>query len=90
QKSADAQREDRSSLRVMEALDEGHVERAFVDSRGALCTLLSLCRLDGATDFEIVDHTNSGIIAHRPQEPCTSYINALFRIPGAGASPQGH
>jgi len=86
-KSAEAEQEDRSSLRVMDSFDDGHVDRAFVDSRGALCTLLCLCRLEGARDFEIVDHTNSGIIAHRPQEPCTSYINALFRLPAASPHP---
>lgn len=77
-RSAEAQREDRASLGVLASLDADHVDRAFVDSRPALLTLLSLCPLIGATKLEIVHHTNSGIMARRPADPCTSYINAFF------------
>ena len=75
----EAEREDMASLDVIRSLSEGRVDEAFVDSRPALLTLLKFCKNLGATNVEVVQHTNSGILSHKGRVPCTSYINTYIR-----------
>jgi AmmeMemoRadiSam system protein B len=76
--SGEAEKEDAASLHVIRSLSTDRVDEAFVDSRPALLTLFSLCRDIGATRVEVVLHTNSGILSHKPLVPCTSYINTYI------------
>ncbi len=76
--SAEAEKEDAASLRVLRSFSADRVDKAYVDSRPALATLLSFSREAGARSFEVVQHTNSGILSHKPLVPCTSYINAFI------------
>ena len=76
--SREAEREDAASLRVLRSLSTERIDEAFVDSRPALLTLMQLCKNLGATNVEVVQHTNSGILSHNPRVPCTSYINTYI------------
>jgi len=73
--SREAEVEDAASLKVLRSLYTGLVEEAFVDSRPALLTLMQTCKNLGATNVNVVQHTNSGILAKNPHVACTSYIN---------------
>ncbi len=76
--SREAEKEDVASLGVLRSLSTEKVDDAFVDSRPALLTLMQLCTMVGATDVEVVQHTNSGIMSHNLRAPCTSYINTYI------------
>jgi AmmeMemoRadiSam system protein B len=78
-KSREAEKEDATSLGVLLSLSTERVDEAFVDSRPALLTLMSLCRNTGADRIDVVQHTNSGILSHNPRAACTSYINTFIR-----------
>jgi len=82
--SREAELEDRASLAVIRSLGSDRVDDAYVDSRPALLTLMSICRIIGAGSVEVVEHTNSGILAHDPAVPCTSYINTFIEKAEAG------
>jgi AmmeMemoRadiSam system protein B len=75
----EAQREDAASLDVLHSLSGDRVGEAFVDSRPALLTLMTLCRRIDARTVDVVQHTNSGILSRNPRAACTSYINSLIR-----------
>ena len=77
--SSEAEAEDKASLGVLRSLAWDRVDEAFVDSRPALLTLMSLCRIIGAGSVEVIEHTNSGILSHDPAVPCTSYINTFIK-----------
>jgi MEMO1 family protein len=77
--SEEAEKEDVASLDVLRSLSMERVDEAFVDSRPALLTLISLCRNIGVLTVEVVQHTNSGILSHDPRVACTSYINTFIR-----------
>jgi AmmeMemoRadiSam system protein B len=76
--SGEAEAEDSASLSVLCSFAGDRVDEAFVDSRPALLTLVSLCRIIGAGRVDVVEHTNSGILSHDPAVPCTSYINTFI------------
>jgi MEMO1 family protein len=76
--SREAEREDVASLSVLGSLSTERIDEAFVDSRPALLTLMQLCKDLRATDVEIVQHTNSGLLSHKPEAACTSYINTYI------------
>ena len=76
--SADAEEEDRRSLPVLVACNPSRVREAYVDSHPALMALLTACREEGAVRAYVLQHTNSGILLHQPQKPCTSYIDMVF------------
>ena len=73
--SKEAEREDKASLAVLRSLSTERADNAFVDSKPALVTLLQFCNDLGATNVDVVVHTNSGILSHNPRVACTSYIN---------------
>ena len=78
-KSSVAQREDLTTLEIFRNFDTKNYRRAFVDSHPVFFAMLKSCKEIGSTSIEIIDHTNSAIIAHNPNALCTSYINALMR-----------
>ena len=69
-------------LGVLLSLATERIDEAFVDSRPAFLTLLSLSRTIGAARVEVVDHTNSGILSHNRRVGCTSYINTYIETRG--------
>jgi AmmeMemoRadiSam system protein B len=77
--SAIAQREDKISLGIIRSFEVDRCNEAFVDSRKSLMLILQVALLTRSTDYEIIDHTNSGIIENKLERPCTSYINSVFR-----------
>lgn len=79
QTSSIAQQQDGISLDVIRSFHYDQWKRAFVDSRKSLLLILQLAILTHSTQFELVQHTNSGILENKPGEPCTSYINSIFR-----------
>jgi len=87
--SRQAEEEDRASLRVLRSLAGDEVDEAFVDSRPALLTLISLCRIIGAGSVEVIQHTNSGILSHDPAVACTSYINTYIEEGGKTEAREG-
>jgi AmmeMemoRadiSam system protein B len=79
---SEAEKEDIASLGVLLSLATERIDEAFVDSRPAFLTLLSLSRTIGAARVEVVDHTNSGILSHNRRVGCTSYINTYIETRG--------
>jgi AmmeMemoRadiSam system protein B len=81
QTAAMAAREDSVTLPILQALAFERARAAYVDSRATLRVLLRTLKLIGAGEGEIVHHTNSGLVSGQLQEPCTSYINMIWRRP---------
>ena len=80
--SRQASLEDVQSLKILKSVDEARWRKVHADSRKTILLLLHLAQVLGARDFEVVHHTNSGILLGAPRDPCTSYINAIFRTSG--------
>jgi AmmeMemoRadiSam system protein B len=76
--SREARKEDIASLSVLRSLSTERIDEAFVDSRPALLTLMQLCKNLRATNVEVVQHTNSGIMSRNSEVACTSYINTYI------------
>jgi AmmeMemoRadiSam system protein B len=87
--AAEAAREDSVTLPILQRLDFEHAHYAYVDSRPTLRVLLrALNRLE-AGEGKIIHHTNSGLISGLLNEPCTSYINVVWKRPlGSRAANQ--
>ncbi|MCC6397198.1 MAG: AmmeMemoRadiSam system protein B [Bacteroidetes bacterium] len=80
QPSPIAIREDEETLSIIQGFRTNQWRRAYVDSRKTLLLLLHAAGRIGGRDFEIVHHTNSGILLKKEDVPCTSYINGFFRL----------
>jgi MEMO1 family protein len=74
-----AQQQDKVSLDIIRLFDTNRWKDAFVDSRKSLLLILKLAVLTNSKQYEIIHHTNSGFLEKKPKEPCTSYINLVFR-----------
>jgi len=85
--SAEAQREDLLTYKIISGFDAEKYADAFVDSRVILFTLLEVCRKSHVYDIELVHHTNSGLISESLQSSCTSYMDLFFREAGLNRSP---
>jgi poly-gamma-glutamate synthesis protein (capsule biosynthesis protein) len=81
QTAAIAAREDSVTLPILRALAFEQARSAYVDSRATLRVLLRTLKLIGADEGEIAHHTNSGLVSGQLLEPCTSYINMIWRRP---------
>ena len=77
--SAAAQLEDEQTLEIMRTFRYDQWSNSHVDSRKTLLLLLRLVAQRNWRELDIVHHTNSGILIDSLNEPCTSYINCLFR-----------
>ena len=75
---AGAAREDARTLPVLAGMDIKSLRGLDIDTpRGAALFLALVCDLGGERGV-VFDHTNSGVIRGRPEEPCTSYATMLF------------
>ncbi len=80
--SSEAEAEDSASISVLRSFAADRIDEAFVDSRPALLTLMSICEIIGAGNIDVVEHTNSGILSHNARVACTSYINTYIEEGG--------
>lgn len=75
----EADKEDQSTLDVLQSLDISHMDQAYVDSRPALRALMLFSKLRGASQFQLVAHQNSAEFTGKPDaSSTTSYINGVF------------
>ena len=80
QPSPIAIQEDEQTLAIIRDFRTDQWRRAYVDSRKTLLLLLHIAGRISSRDFEMVHHTNSGILLNKENAPCTSYINGFFRL----------
>lgn len=72
-------RQDQSTLRVLQSLDTEHLDQAYVDSQPALRALMLFAKLRGAKSFQLVEHKNSAdITGNLDATSTTSYIDGVF------------
>lgn len=78
----EAEEKDRETLKIIE---EGNLDTLFtmgndhLDSPAALVTLFLAMKNLGIQDFNLLDHTNSGIIMGNDMIETTSYMTMLFQ-----------
>jgi len=77
--AAEAALEDSLTFPIIQELDFERANDAFVCSRATLRVLLRTLKKMGQMEGEVVHHTNSGIISGQIEEPCTSYINMIWK-----------
>jgi AmmeMemoRadiSam system protein B len=70
--------QDSLTYSILSKFDVSDYQEAYVDSHNIFRTILESCKLLGATDIVMIQHTNSGILESKPLEPCTSYMNMVI------------
>ena len=75
---AGAAREDARTLPVLAGMDIKSLRGLDIDTPRGAALFLALVRDLGGERGVVFDHTNSGVIRGRPEEPCTSYATMLF------------
>jgi len=75
---AEAAREDVRTLPVLARMDASSLRDLDIDTPRGAALFLSLVRDLGSLRGAVLDHSDSGAIRDRPDEPCTSYATMLF------------
>ncbi len=75
---ADAARDDARTLPVLARMDATSLRGLDIDTPRGAALFLALVRDLGSLRGVVLDHSDSGAILNRPDEPCTSYATMLF------------
>lgn len=80
--SAVADSQDRASLEIIRNFKYDKLEDVKVDSKPALAIFLQFLGFSGATDFQLLNNTNSSKILKQDRTDTTSYITGFFTLAG--------
>lgn len=75
---ADAARDDARTLPVLARMDATSLHGLDIDTPRGAALFLAIVRDLGSPRGVVLDHSDSGLIRSRPDEPCTSYATMLF------------
>ena len=75
---ANAAHDDAWTLPVLARMDATSLHGLDIDTPRGAALFLALVRDLGSLRGVVLDHSDSGVIRNRPDEPCTSYATMLF------------